>query len=534
MPLAASSRPPRAWDKLLVCCNVDMMGCSRWACSNTLYVLSINVLSFKCPHTHMQSAMVSMTEVLAQAVYGLNLNELPLEVLAAAPNRSRASSMGRRGVTVKSPVRQDFLLPRMPSFPNVSIIQPPPHHHPHWRIGVGVAHTPTSGGDTGSSLAPKRELVKSLPSTNAISAVVSSKPQLSAVPRTLPPIKEQVPLEQEPEAETMDVSKGHKSANPTLPPLRDSKKEGEKDAVVDEHPVCTRDNVVADASPNHANSYPRIDLGHKANQDSSGLTGQDLILAKPPLGMKAHGESSNSSNRRPSLLQATTSLFKLRSPEAKLKKKSKISPTLLNSGEERGDFLHSSMPTYKEDEVLVGKAQGKKQVTHKRSGSDTTSIRPIRQGTFPRALVKLNSHSHEKVVGDGLQEESSRKSDNTVATATCTRKEQRKPFYLRKSYSDGNIHLLPTTFQTYISISPGKSEESVFHQDRPFLKMVTVGDSVLESGVNCAQNISVAATTTTLPLGRGSTTATTPPKIMRSVSVNSPESTGNLVSAILE
>lgn len=68
---------------------------------------------FTVLYTHLQAAMDSMTEVLARAVYGLNLNELPLEHLTLGFQRPRTVSVGRHQT---SSSQHEIAQPRLSSF----------------------------------------------------------------------------------------------------------------------------------------------------------------------------------------------------------------------------------------------------------------------------------------------------------------------------------------------------------------------------------------------------------------------------------
>lgn len=76
------------------------------------FVLFSLHLSFTPPPSLSQVVMVSMTEVLAQAVYNLKLDELPLDHLALGFQRPRTVSMGRNNVSS----HREIAPPRLSSF----------------------------------------------------------------------------------------------------------------------------------------------------------------------------------------------------------------------------------------------------------------------------------------------------------------------------------------------------------------------------------------------------------------------------------
>lgn len=106
----------------------------------------------------MQTAMDSMTEVLAQAVYGLNLQELPLEVLASG-HRPRVVSMSRQhrptppsasssNVTPPNSTLSQLEIapPRLTSFSSIFEGPPPLHYHRKPSRKLEVVEGGGSGG----------------------------------------------------------------------------------------------------------------------------------------------------------------------------------------------------------------------------------------------------------------------------------------------------------------------------------------------------------------------------------------------------
>lgn len=450
--------------------------------------------------THTQAAMVLATEVLAQTVYRLNLNELPLDHLISTPHRHRASSMGRQGISTKSPTQPDFLLPHMPSFSNISSLRLPPHHT-QWRSGVGVSGTPTPG-DTSSSAPRSKGLgdsQMSLPPTNDHSTL-----QLSS-PGVLAPIEEQMlerAKDNEKEREKGDLpveASRDQEIIHTQPVVCDVKEMEE--AMLDKHEAC-------------GGMYKATSM---ESQESFESTSIDSLPGQPLLCTKVQGESKKS------LLSATTNLFKLRSPEAKHKKKTRLTPELTMTGTGGGggggrvNSSYSHLPVYEEEEELVEKARRrKKNGAHKRSGSDTTTLMVVRESISPSSLVRCAMHPQDKGY---VQAGGFRRGSAVVNSPACTKKEGKKPFYLQKSSSDGNIHRL-----TVLPLAPPNDFDC--HQDHLFGRMMTTGSPAMASESSSMQDIPFMESPLT-GVARASTN-TAVFRLQRSTSIESPEPAGDV------
>lgn len=443
--------------------------------------------------THIQSAMASMTEVLAQAVYGLSLTELPLEHLASTPHRYRShSTTGRPEVSTRPTSRQEIAHPRLSSFSNILSIHPPARHS-YRKICTGVVTAPT-GSTVNPSASQRRGLGSSVPPASSHPTPTSSSPQHSNHPRELTPIKEQASFErtklslseEEEEKERREEGKENFLMEPLV---CDSKNLEEEENRMDDNEE--RPNEII-ANPNTAEPSPSSSVGHTpgASQESLGAVGIDP--AQPLLGMPNHGECSSS---KKSLLSATTSLFKHKSPEAKhKKKKTRISSESFGGGGGSGSgsrgggntALYSPLLAYDEDEE---KARKKEKTAHKRSGSDTTSHSVVKGGS-PSLLIKSVTHPQDKGSSGRLKMASTNKRGSVVETTSNVKKEWKRPFYMRKSSSDGNIHSLSLSLQFYNHPLPGTSDDSEGHPVVPFCRMNTIGSPVPTSESSSVQDIS--------------------------------------------
>ena len=434
-----------------------------------------------------------MTEVLAQAVYRLNLNKLPLDHLASTPHRHRSSSMGREGISSKSP-QQDFLLPHIPSFSNISSLYLLPHHT-QWKTGAGASSTPKTADSSSQCGNGPGSLLLSQHSAKDHSPHLLT--QLSSTPSVLASIEEQV-LEQakgngmERRERDKLVEASRKWEVVVTPPQIVSDIEEEEEALIDDHKAYEGD--VDKISPG---------TSHESLESSC-----VDIPDEPLLGIKGHGET------RKSLLSATTSLFKQ-------SRKSKVGRELhMTGGGRYGSSSYSPLPGYEDDEEFVGRVR-KKNIAHKRSGSDTTTLSVVaRDDTCKSSLVKCLVRPQEEAgeqVGPGVRH------GTVVSTPTDEKKEWRKPFYMYKSSSDGNIHRL--SFPLH---SP--ANDFVGHQDQPFFRVTTTVSPVMTSDSSSLQDIPSLDTSLTAATNTHAATLTSTCglRFQRSMLINSPEPTGDV------
>ena len=131
----------------------------------TLCVLCVCVCARAC----VQAAMDSMTEVLAQVVYGVNLNDLPLDNLALG-QRPRSVSMGRHN----SASLQGVPTSRLSSFTDISEGPPMLPRKPLQRAGAG----PGDGREQGEGKGSRALLIRS-----------ATHEEEGSLPVPLPPVK---------------------------------------------------------------------------------------------------------------------------------------------------------------------------------------------------------------------------------------------------------------------------------------------------------------------------------------------------------
>ena len=430
--------------------------------------------------------MLSMTEVLAQAVYGLSLRDLPLEVLSTTPHRKRVHSMERQGMTSTKPTNRQEPRGYLSSvFSDISVIQHVPRTRSLVRrITVDGVKRPQMLGQGDCKVHP---------------SPVSSA---CLFPGGLDSIKERTG-----QGLTLVEEEGGKDAVGETSPKKDSGKSCDVPHETENEKV-----EVVIANPNVTSPVSNLTHTPGASQESLEASDIDSLPVQPLL------STPESYSGKKSLRSAATNLFKHRSPEAKQKKKARMN---LDEGGRGSLTRYTPLLSYDDSYEATG-VKSRRKKNHKRSGSDTTSHSVTKEGS-PSSLVKnVVVHPEEEESNEG----SSDQTGNSVGTPASIRKDTRMTLSIPKSASDGNLHLL--------SREPslkGISDDSISHQEYSFRRVATIGSPMGMSETSSAQDLtvgaddSVASSTANMSMslpsgGRGPQGK---PSFQRSMTIDSPE-----------
>ena len=439
--------------------------------------------------------MLSMTEVLAQAVYGLSLQDLPLDVLSTTPNRKRVHSMERQTTTgglSMSHLRRDH---RFSKFGDISVIQLEQHLR-------GLSRRTTidlvgGGGEDG------REQAKL--SRGSLGAIQEYRSQASSLDA------KEVNV-----TEAANLKEGSEGTGESA-----RKTEGTETAAVSSERIDKPAEVHVNSDP--ASPISDAIFSHRDSEESLETIELDSLPGQPLLSSsEVHHGGGKKSRRSPA-----TGIFKHRSPDAKHRKRGKASEKIFEGEGGFGSLTrYSPLLSYDDDSkngtTTGGKWRKKKNTNHKRSGSDTTSHSV---SSSPRSLAKSNLvHTEEEL------EESTDPKAKLVRTPTVTRKNFGRKLSIPKSASEGNICRL--------SLNPGSigvPGEEGLSPDYSFRRVSTLGSPKGTSESSSVQDLTVviespSITLPAVPGSGGNMSMSLPPSnggkpiVHRSMTVDSSES----------
>jgi len=361
--------------------------------------------------------MLSMTEVLAQAVYGLSLRDLPLDVLSTTPNRKRVHSMEKHTTTggiSRGPLRHDHRFSN--GFSDIAIIQ--------------------------QQVVPKSRAVSRRTTVDMADGVGDGKGQAN-LRSSLGAIKElrtqASPLKTgEVNMEMTNMKEERERTGEADLKLEDS----EVSAVYSE-PIDKPMEVLVNSDP--TSPVSGVTLSPMESEESLEAIEVDSLPGQPLLsGSEVHHSGGKKSKR-----SHATNIFKHLSPDAKQKKRGKAEEKIIEEGGGVGSLTrYSPLLSYDDGSengtTTGGRGKKKKKTTHKRSGSDTTS-HSVSKTSSPRSLAKNNLVHREEEV----EEESTDPKAKLVSTPTATRKSLGRRLSIPKSASEGNIRRL--------SLDPGSA-----------------------------------------------------------------------------
>ena len=352
--------------------------------------------------------MESMTGVLAQAVYRLDLSELPLDNLSSEPHRKRVASVGRPR---KSGVSQQEIAPlRLSSFSDI-YAGPPAYIHKRSHQRPSTPPSESAGGDqvdSDSSVKKKSTLTRSAtqqepasPLTGACALKRYSTPSGPTLPRpsilsTISEGRSSLKLLEESgrhsggeDQQSNSTTDPRQSLSPTSPPPFEE--EEEEVYLIPKPSKVKESSVSVIANLNTKSPSP----------------GPDAVDSHPPI--KEQGGEAVRKNGDGIKKLFSGGLFKLHSsPDTRHRKK--FSPD---------DVVLTNQNSLELEEI--GKTKNKKASRfHKRSGSDVTDGVAAKKKS-PQVSKKLKE-------GDADSAKSLEKKQ-----ARC---------YIRKSSSEGNLNRL--------------------------------------------------------------------------------------------
>ncbi len=444
--------------------------------------------------------MLSMTEVLAQAVYGMSLRDLPLSMLSSTPHRKRVHSVERpllMSATSKTSNRQDRRLSS--TFGDISILQQVPQPR------LVRRRTIVNGGDASSSLGEEdtRLPAESENQESANKSLNLQRGNLSSILER----SGQGSTSVEEEASHIVELTGVKKETVEVPCA-------EKTEIDDvEIPWGTEKPVDVIVNPNPTSPVSIVDHSSTASQESLVAEDLDCKLGQPLL----EGPTSKKSRR-----SAATNIFKHRSPDVKQKKKSKIPLEQFDSSGGHGSLTRYSPLLSYDDGQASGKGKRKKKSTwHKRSGSDTTSLTVNKEGS-PSSLVKNTIVHPEEDVNTIVP-----KSNKSISPPVDSRKHLGPRLSIPKSASEGNIHRI--SLESFLRVS---DDSMVSPMDCSFRRVATIGSPQGASESSSVQDLSIIVETSiSMPVSGSSMSKSLPPglgghskhMIQRSMTVDSPE-----------
>lgn len=387
----------------------------RWSCNGRcVHFVGDSARKFYFFTPIQQSAMDSMTEVLARAVYGLNLNELPLDNLASGMQRPRSISVGRGHAGSQAEIAP----PRLSSFS--AIFEGPPvpsgsqkrrEDRPKRKVGDVMGHRGSLQREEPPSSAKLEEKRFSLPESQI------TKPR-AATMVVMPAISE-------------DSFSGHTSSESRLDEICPSPTSPESVSLVTPYqPLIEEDESGSsrlmegmEVAEELEKGVGSVEVIMNLNTTSPTHNGQDDV---PQLSGSTPSLGSISQERSPDVVRRSLPNIQHHSPEAKHKK-----------GQE---LVLANQPAVVEE----GRSRWRKKwfPGHKRGGSDVTAqIRITELQSFgsereesPLVLSSTFASGKEQVPPTTKQDKKGVAADHSPP--------EKPRSFLRKSASDSNLQAL--------------------------------------------------------------------------------------------
>ena len=472
--------------------------------------------------------MASITEVLALAVYGINLSDLPLDQLALGHKRGRAASMGRSRT---SPSQQEIAPPRLSSFS--AILVGPPGQSRKVRLTTPSIKSVHKDQPSESAREASRKHVKRLPFTRSVTQEERSSPPVTVLstvkrhstPNSRPLLQSSFELpdtisEVSVSSTTSDrlSRKQEVQTNPPTLEVQSNSLPNPTQGVSLSKPAHPTEeyqsNSLSDPTQRVSPSQPLLqeEIEEEDEVSSGDIEGSSSVIAnlntkspspkttpthsqedvrKPPLGASEtsppwHQEKGKNGDGKRNLLYST--IFKHRSPESRPKKKL-----------ESGDLVLTNQNLLGHSPPLADglKSRLKRKWFHKRSESDV-----------PTSGQYLEM---------GMEHENDPKS-------SCPSAEEKKVFLIRKSSSDSNIHRLAVnqyddTLPETVLSNFRYEDDSALQQHHGFRRVSTIASPVMTEFSDPGQSSvddSVVATT-------GTSSSVHQRPLRRSLTIDSPE-----------